>query len=166
MLNERTVTDLQTMSKSVIKSPTKGPKFPSIPKIKVANTAEPPISHLKRKENGSSSKKAIYYCKEHIEEEITYYCFNCWVNICPECAIHGTDAAMQEHTKTMKLSLQRERFWMWRVSSWKSSAKLEDFIIPSPNTKMHICVWSNKPTKSTCVRKFSFRVSSTWCEML
>ena len=31
----------------------------------------------------------IYYCKEHSEEEVTYYCFDCKENICPECAIHG-----------------------------------------------------------------------------
>lgn len=35
-------------------------------------------------------KKVIYYCKDHQEEEVTYYCFNCGENICPECAIHGT----------------------------------------------------------------------------
>jgi hypothetical protein len=36
-----------------------------------------------------AAKKIVYYCKEHSEEEISYYCFSCWANICPECAIHG-----------------------------------------------------------------------------
>jgi hypothetical protein len=38
------------------------------------------------------TKKVVYYCKEHSEEEISYYCFSCWTNICPECAIHGMKA--------------------------------------------------------------------------
>jgi hypothetical protein len=29
-------------------------------------------------------------CREHEDEEVTYYCFTCLANICPECAIHGT----------------------------------------------------------------------------
>lgn len=34
--------------------------------------------------------KNAFYCKIHAEEELTYYCFTCRENICPECAIHGT----------------------------------------------------------------------------
>ena len=30
------------------------------------------------------------YCKDHPEEEVSYFCFECHVEpICPECVIHG-----------------------------------------------------------------------------
>lgn len=31
----------------------------------------------------------MYPCKDHTEEELTYFCFSCCKPICPECAIHG-----------------------------------------------------------------------------
>ena len=34
-------------------------------------------------------------CKDHPEEEVSYYCFKCLENICPECAIHGIPTIIQ-----------------------------------------------------------------------
>ena len=36
-----------------------------------------------KRKDPPSPKKVVYYCKEHSEEEISYYCFTCAVNICP-----------------------------------------------------------------------------------
>lgn len=43
--------------------------------------------------NNISTRKAqhsTYMCESHPEEELSYFCFDCDVPICPECAIHGS----------------------------------------------------------------------------
>jgi hypothetical protein len=81
---------LTALANTVIKTPS---KVKDLHKNTATGTAS------KRKEtqypgntlapSATPSKKIVYYCKEHSEEEISYYCFTCWANICPECAIHG-----------------------------------------------------------------------------
>eukprot|EP00828_Plagiopyla_frontata_P004391 TRINITY_DN11570_c0_g1_i1.p1 TRINITY_DN11570_c0_g1~~TRINITY_DN11570_c0_g1_i1.p1 ORF type:complete len:274 (-),score=38.78 TRINITY_DN11570_c0_g1_i1:46-867(-) len=39
---------------------------------------------------GSASKKQKQYCSVHTDEKISYYCYDCQTNICPECIIHGS----------------------------------------------------------------------------
>lgn len=60
-------------------------------------TIEKPI-----KKEVSVGKQTSYFCKIHSEEELTYYCFTCHENICPECTIHGTHALTQDPTKTTR----------------------------------------------------------------
>jgi hypothetical protein len=43
------------------------------------------------KVRSASYAKRVRMCKEHGDEEISYYCFKCLENICPECAITGTN---------------------------------------------------------------------------
>lgn len=42
----------------------------------------------------ASNKKGNYVhnysCKDHPDEDLTYFCFSCSKPICPECAIHGS----------------------------------------------------------------------------
>lgn len=40
-------------------------------------------------------------CREHEDEEVTYYCFTCLANICPECAIHGTSQLIKALTRVI-----------------------------------------------------------------
>jgi DNA-directed RNA polymerase subunit RPC12/RpoP len=94
LLDASTVAELAALAKAVIKLPSKNPT----PTKNANNNTSQPLP--KRKEtqqplfpaasNPAPSKKIVYYCKEHSEEEISYYCFTCWANICPECAIHGS----------------------------------------------------------------------------
>lgn len=38
-------------------------------------------------------------CKEHEDEDVSYYCFGCLTTICPECAIHGKLSLTQAPTR-------------------------------------------------------------------
>jgi hypothetical protein len=40
--------------------------------------------------NYASSTSRRNGCREHEDEEVSYYCFGCLTTICPECAIHGS----------------------------------------------------------------------------
>ena len=82
-MDSSTVNELGSLAKSYVKVPSSSRTVVVASRSKgVGNEASP---NSKKKEQ----KKVIYYCKEHSEEELSYYCFGCTVNICPECAIHG-----------------------------------------------------------------------------
>lgn len=93
MLDHSTVQELATLSHSVIKLPSRPRDSGLLPHAKgatVSTTAPRRRESQTPASTVSAAKKVAYYCKEHSEEEISYYCFSCWTNICPECAIHGT----------------------------------------------------------------------------
>lgn len=51
-------------------------------------------------------------CDTHPEEELSYFCFDCNIPICPECAIHGSHREHEVQTtrkaiKTIKANLQQ-----------------------------------------------------------
>ena len=72
MLDASTVNELNNLAKSVIKSPTKGPKSPNTSNNKnrvgqsssSIGTGNPLQS---KRKDGVSPKKTVYYCKDHSE---------------------------------------------------------------------------------------------------
>ena len=82
-MDSSTIHELGSLAKSYVKVPSSSRTVVVASRSKGTGHETSPIT--KKKE----LKKVIYYCKEHSEEELSYYCFGCTVNICPECAIHG-----------------------------------------------------------------------------
>ena len=72
---------MNNLSKSYVKvaSPKKGNR----------STAVGGSIEKKKSKETSVGKQTTYFCRIHSEEELTYYCFTCHENICPECTIHG-----------------------------------------------------------------------------
>ena len=105
-MDSSTIAELDSLASTVIKLPTKSitpakspsgnTAFPS--KRKETQQPSYPVSNLP----ATPAKRITYYCKEHSEEEISYYCFTCWSNICPECAIHGTFPLSQARIRIMR----------------------------------------------------------------
>ena len=88
-LDSSTVSELNALAKSYVRMPT-SVKLHGRQNTNTGNKSRT-MNRSRKKNTGeySPSKRIVYYCKEHSEEEISYYCFNCQDNICPECAIHG-----------------------------------------------------------------------------
>ena len=95
-LDRTTVAELNNLSKSYVKmpSPSKGNR----------STAVGSSGSLEKKKGREISvgKQTTYFCRVHSEEELTYYCFTCHENICPECTIHGIYILIQGLIRTIR----------------------------------------------------------------
>ena len=79
--------ELTDLSKSFVKVPS--PQKSSNNKVVAKSGSFETLPNTGTK-NTNKTPHTVFYCKIHAEEELTYYCFTCYENICPECAIHGS----------------------------------------------------------------------------
>ena len=84
-LDRTTVAELSNLSKSYVKVPSQS-HIKGNRSTAVGNSSS--LEKNRRREK-SVGKQGTYFCRVHSEEELTYYCFTCHENICPECTIHG-----------------------------------------------------------------------------